>query len=185
MRRRSGYHMAKSARTFTHSPALVLRMAARARCTFCCGAAGVGQHSTSCKAPNTATELSSMEMKRGSDCRNPASAKLRDRLNFALQQERDDERIECQGLDERECDDHRGEKLPSAVGVAADRFHRGGADFSLTECATECGNTDTDIRGKRDESRGRRMTTASRRTFLRHRQQRRREHHDRDRPKHS
>ena len=40
---------------------------------------------------------------------------LRDRLDFALQQESDDKCVQGQCLDERQRDDHRGEELTGAV----------------------------------------------------------------------
>src|SRR5580704_7033432 len=176
MRRRNGFRMARSAPTYTRSPPPRRRTVARAQCTSCSVAIAVAPHSTSCKGRNGATEKCN-----GAPVTEPRHYRIaRIELDFALKQERDDECVQGQCLDERERDDHRGEKLTGAVGIAADRFHRGGADASLAERASERRDSDTDVCGQRDETRCTAMPT-SRALILRQRQQRRRQDEHRSR----
>src|SRR5687768_1672504 len=78
------------------------------------------------------------------------AATSRQPLDLALQQERDDERVDDQRLDQREAEDERGEDLVRRAWVASDAVERSRGRAALTERAAERRQADREARRQGD-----------------------------------
>src|SRR5262245_18879871 len=64
------------------------------------------------------------------------------RADLEHEQERDQERVDHQRLDQGEAEDHRREDLSLRAGVARDAFEGRAGRAALADAAAECGETD-------------------------------------------
>src|SRR5688572_23228588 len=76
--------------------------------------------------------------------------------DLALEQDRDDERVDDQRLDQRQAQDERGEHLVSRLRVARDSLERRGRRAALAERAAERRERDREAGAQADPTAGRR-----------------------------
>ena len=71
---------------------------------------------------------------------------------LADEQERDDERVDHERLDQREAENHRAADLAGGAGVAGDALERRAGGAALADAAAERGEADAEAGAERDQA---------------------------------